>query len=228
MLKIFLNRLKIFTVFIGLLFLTKSISFGPLMGSLKGKLLASQVVLPLSGAFTDGIGLLLIFLTSSILSFSFKFSLYSLATVYHIPSFFAALSFNTGLFSGYLGRLSYISRYINFIIPAICSILFIAHPVGALVPFYVLYWSVPVIIEFWGKTSIFLRALAATFIAHSVGTVFFIYSIPSDANLWLNLAQIVWLERIVLALSITVNYKLINLILNRFKLLNIKFRRIPA
>ena len=213
MLKIFKRQVFKVAGFLMLLFISKLIKFGPILGVLKGNLLASQVVMPLAGILTSGIGLISIFVLSAINSFSFNFTLYSLSTVYHIPSFFASLS----LFSHGNKTLNLFFRSINFVVPASCAILFVINPIGSQIPAYVLYWLIPVFITASGIENMFLKALSATFIAHAVGTVIFVYSVPSDVSLWANLAKIVWLERIVIALGMTVVYKAVVLVKALFK-----------
>lgn len=203
MLKIFKRQVFNVAGFLMLLFISKLIKFGPVIGVLKGNLLASQVVMPLAGILTSGFGLISIFVLSAINSFSFNFTLYSLSTVYHIPSFFASLS----LFNHENKTLNLFFRSINFIVPALCAFLFVANPIGSQIPAYTLYWLIPVIITFSGIQNMFLKALGSTFIAHAVGTVIFVYCVPSDVNLWANLAKIVWLERIIIALGMTLVYK---------------------
>lgn len=216
MLKIFIRRLAVIVALSVLFIISKFLSFGPLMGILKGKILATQVILPLLGAFTGGISLLLISTLYTILYSPFKLSLYFISSVYHIPSFFAALSF--GRFNS--KKLAINSGIINYLIPLICSIAFIAHPVGSFVPFYTLYWGVPVLVQYFNLKSIFARSLAATFVAHALGTVFFIYSFDTDISFWVNLSKIVWLERLVLAASMSSAYLLINYLVLKFKALS--------
>jgi hypothetical protein len=216
MLKIFKRQVFSALGFFILFFICKFIKIGPIFGAIKGNFLASQVVMPISGMLTGGFGIISLFVLSAISNFTFKFSLYSLSTVYHIPSFFASLA----LFTPKNRVLNLLSASVSYIIPLTCAALFIANPIGAQIPAYTLYWVIPVVIAIlgstWGIRNLFLNALRSTFIAHAVGTVIFIYSVPSDLNLWANLAKIVWLERLLLAGFITAGYKLIVFAKSRF------------
>ena len=74
---------------------------------------------------------------------------------------------------------------------------------------YTLYWFIPIAISLMASKHPFLRALRGTFIAHAVGSVIWIYTVPMAAEQWLALIPVVALERSTFALGATLLYYLI-------------------
>ncbi len=110
---------------------------------------------------------------------------------YQLPTLCASLSFSGSrkLFYG--------------VIPALCMILFIAHPASIGGQVYSLYWLVPMILGVCRVQSLYLRSLAATFIAHAVGSVIWLYAGKVSGSAWLALMPVVAIERLVFAGVIT-------------------------
>ncbi|KKQ27157.1 MAG: hypothetical protein US42_C0014G0054 [Candidatus Magasanikbacteria bacterium GW2011_GWC2_37_14] len=106
------------------------------------------------------------------------------------------------------------------LVPAICMIAFWAHPEGRIAWVYALYWLVPIIAYFFYEKSILLRALGTTFTAHAVGGVLFLYILGLKSYVWIGLIPIVWKERGLMAIGITVTFIGFNYL---FSLLNKKF-----
>jgi len=80
---------------------------------------------------------------------------------------------------------------IRLILPIVCMILFISHPVGGAAFAYALYWLIPIALYFVRNKSLFLQALGSTFTAHAVGSVIWLYTVPMSAVLWLGLIPII-------------------------------------
>ena len=102
---------------------------------------------------------------------------------------------------------------ITIMVPALAMIAFWLHPIGAQAWYYALYWTVPVIVKFL-PDRLFLRSLGATFTAHAVGSVLFLYTIPTAPALWIGLIPIVAIERMLFALGISASYVLFTNVLN--------------
>lgn len=121
----------------------------------------------------------------------------------------AALAYHVPTLSGALWLASE-NRLIKISIPLGCMVLFIAHPVGALVPYYILYWILPCVLPCINQLklshSIFIRALASTLTCHAVGSVLWLYSHHTDAAFWNSLIPVVWIERLLFATIITAAY----------------------
>lgn len=116
-----------------------------------------------------------------------------------IPTLLGLISINTE-------KPSRMSLFINIIIPIIAMGAFCIHPVGSTAKVYSLFWLIPIIGEFLyqiGFSSIFIRLLTATFVSHAVGSVLWLYLVPSTTATWISLLTIVPAERFVFAASAT-------------------------
>lgn len=99
------------------------------------------------------------------------------------------------------------------LIAVVCMIAFWLHPVGQQAWFYALYWLLPLIAAF-KKDSLLLRSLGSTFTAHAVGSVGFLYAIPTTPELWIMLIPIVFMERMLMTGGIWVSYPIFNSLFN--------------
>ncbi|MFH1597728.1 MAG: hypothetical protein ABIB97_01470 [Patescibacteria group bacterium] len=108
----------------------------------------------------------------------------------------------------------------NMIVPLLCMILFIAHPQGRQAWYYSLYWLIPVFSEL-KKDRLILRGLGATFTAHAIGSVIFLYAFNLPAAVWIGLIPIVALERGLFAVGIWCSYLIFN---NGLEILNTKVK----
>ena len=117
----------------------------------------------------------------------FSYSLPLLFLLHRLPLFFATVAlkvFDAKIFVG---------------VPCLAMILFCAHPVGNQVFYYSWYWFIPMMIYFFVKDSMVSRALAASFIAHAVGSVIWLYTGNIPAEIWTALMPIVIVERLIIA-----------------------------
>jgi len=100
-------------------------------------------------------------------------------------------------------------------------VLFALHPVGGQAWVYSLYWLIPVIATFFPER-LAGRALGATFTAHAVGSVAYLYMFQSTPAFWLALIPVVAVERLLFASGISVSYVALNSLLakveNKFDL----------
>lgn len=99
------------------------------------------------------------------------------------------------------------------VIPLLCMVLFILHPQGRGAWFYSLYWLIPVAAVFI-KRSLVFNSLGATFTAHAVGSVAFLYAFNLPTETWIALIPIVFLERMLFTGGIAVSYLVMNSLLN--------------
>ncbi|MDZ7798351.1 MAG: hypothetical protein U5L76_01905 [Patescibacteria group bacterium] len=102
----------------------------------------------------------------------------------------------------------------NALIPLICMILFIVHPQGRGAWFYALYWLIPVV-SIFKKQRLLANALGATFTAHAIGSVIFLYAFNLPSAVWISLIPIVAIERGLFALGIWVSYPAFNTLLDK-------------
>jgi hypothetical protein len=92
-------------------------------------------------------------------------------------------------------------------------ILFIMHPVAGDAFAYSFYWLIPIVIYALSYKSTFCRALSATFLAHAVGSIIWLYTVPMTSAQWLSLIPVVAVERLVMACGMTVLYYVLNWVL---------------
>lgn len=98
------------------------------------------------------------------------------------------------------------------LVPVIAMIAFWAHPIGRQVWYYVLFWTIP-LFAYLKKDNLLIRSLGATFTAHAVGGMAWIWAFSLPATVWKNLIPIVISERILFALGISASYIAIRYIL---------------
>jgi hypothetical protein len=99
-------------------------------------------------------------------------------------------------------------------VPVIAMIGFWAHPEGLKAWYYALYWLIPIAMYFLRDNFIFARALGTTFIAHAVGSVLWIWVFNMKAAIWISLIPVVWKERGLMALGITLTFIIFNYLLS--------------
>jgi hypothetical protein len=101
------------------------------------------------------------------------------------------------------------------LVAAACILLFWLNPIGRTwvpvlgisVPagIYTLYWLIPIAAAFY-RQNIIARSLGATFTAHAVGSVAYLYAFSIPAASWLGLIPVVAMERLAFASGIAVSY----------------------
>ena len=105
------------------------------------------------------------------------------------------------------------------IIFPICIILFLLNPIGRQAWGYSLIWLIPFFATF-GKKRLVLNSLGATFTAHAVGSVIFLYSFGLTPAIWMSLIPVVFIERGIFTIGIWLSCLTLNTVLN--KLTNFK------
>ncbi len=130
-------------------------------------------------------------------------------TIRLFPLAFAALYFGTRKY-----------KTIVSFIPLVCMALFIGHPEGRQAWYYSLYWLIPVAASFT-KKSLVMNSLGATFTAHAIGGVTFLYAFNLPAETWIALIPVVFLERMLFTAGIALSYVTMNSLVN---FLAVRFR----
>src|SRR5207237_10360114 len=87
--------------------------------------------------------------------------------------------------------------------------LFIVHPIGSQAFMYSFYWLIPIGLFGLARKTLFLEALGSTFVAHAVGSVIWLYTVPTTAGMWVGLIPIVAVERLLFAMGMVVMYRFI-------------------
>lgn len=93
-------------------------------------------------------------------------------------------------------------------VPIISILVFLAHPIGRQVPYYTLFWMIP-LIAYRFRNNLFMKSLGATFTAHSVGGAAWIWAFNLKAAVWNSLIPVVISERLLFAVGISVSYILV-------------------
>lgn len=99
------------------------------------------------------------------------------------------------------------------IVPILSIISFNVNEVGRSVWYYSLFWTIPLFVYPAVKKSLVARALASTFVAHSVGGAIWIWAFNLPASVWQGLVPVTALERSIMALGIAASYVLMNNVL---------------
>jgi hypothetical protein len=162
--------------------------FGPIAGSFLGPFLGAASVL-----------------VAEILNFLLAGKAFSWVNLFRLtPMLFAAY---------YFGKKG--SKFVA-LVPVMCMALFIMHPVGGQIWYYSLYWLIPLAAAFF-PNRLFMKSLGATFTAHAVGSIIFLYTLPTTLGLWQMLIPVVAFERVMFALGITFSYIAVNAVLSRLE-----------
>ena len=161
---------------------------------------------PVAGGFIGLAGVAAVFLANgaSFVLGSGPFTLWGLAML--APMMFAAYYF-------WKNGERALSDRLSLAIPALAMLAFWLNPVGVQVWYYALYWTIPIIVKFL-PDRLLLRSYGATFTAHAVGSVLFLYMIPTVPALWIALIPVVAFERTVFALGISATYCVFTSVLN--------------
>ncbi len=216
------KRIMFFALFAVLVLIAKQINFSALIGTENQAFTLFQFFGPIAGSFLGpfiGAGTVLIAQLSEMLLFGKAFDFIALFRL--TPMIFAAVYF--GL---------YAKKQFNYtaVIPLLAIIAFVLHPVGQQAWFYSLYWLIPILAAVFSKR-LFFRSLGSTFTAHAIGSIAFLYSIPTTPDLWIALIPIVAVERLLFASGISLSFigfttiltKLENYIPNKIISINKKY-----
>ncbi|MBI5731917.1 MAG: hypothetical protein HY982_00980 [Candidatus Magasanikbacteria bacterium] len=155
-----------------------------------------------SGFIGSGLGVIAVFLMQSANFFLHGAKVVDAGTIIRFfPMLFAVL---------YFGRKS---RLI-LLVPLAAIIAFNLHPQGRAVWYFSLYWLIPLVGYFWRDKFLLARALGATFTAHAVGSVLWLYVFNLPAAVWQSLIPVVAMERLLFTIGIVAVYLVLNNILN--------------
>ncbi|MDP3787832.1 MAG: hypothetical protein Q8Q60_00770 [Candidatus Chromulinivorax sp.] len=167
-------------------FLATFVAFLPfnfIVGSKAALFSYSTMAIPALGSCYSLVYVILYIFTKGLFSFSVPYLFF----LHRLPLLFAATAL----------KMRDIRVYV--IIPLIAIILFCMHPVGHQVFYYSWYWFIPMGIYFFTKDTMHSRALAASFVAHAVGSVVWLYTGNIPAEVWTALMPLVIVERLIIA-----------------------------
>jgi hypothetical protein len=177
-----------------ILIVLRLIKISPLWGGCFSYFSLTDVLMPLSGL--AGFGMACFFFATRIMVRSLFFNIGLIAAVYHIP----------GLCASFYWCNTQLQRAIGIILPVMCMVLFILHPVGRAAALYALLWSIPLLLSLYGARTPLQKSLVSTFIAHSIGSVIWLYTKQLAPAEWLALIPVVIIERFTFACIMTMVY----------------------
>ncbi|MCX6807056.1 MAG: hypothetical protein NT135_02990 [Candidatus Berkelbacteria bacterium] len=197
------NRKKLLFVvlFIILGLIALRIPFTHIVGS-KSTFTAFDFMAPITGGFLGSWFGVLAVLVVELINFFIKGMHLDVTTfVRFFPMLFAAIYFGT-------------KRREIGLVPLVCIVLFLIHPIGRQVYYYPLaFWLLPALLVLL-KKRLLANSLGATMTAHAVGSTAFLYAFNLPVNVWKSLMTIVPFERLTFALGIALSYLVINNVLN--------------
>ncbi len=192
-------KLGIFLILFGVLSLIfYNIDLTYVVGSEDQSFSLFQFIGPVSAGFVSPILAIFMILgvevIQKVLINDFTFSAFSFARFF--PMLAAAY---------YFGVVKKDKRF-GIALPVLGMLLFWMHPIGAEAWGYALLWLIPIVATVFAKQHLLLRSLGATFQAHVVGSVAFLYTIGMPAGAWWALIPIVLVERGMFAAGISITY----------------------
>jgi len=182
-------------------------NFSPILGMENKSFTLFQFFGPIAGAFlgpvfgaiaVGGTEIANFLLTGKVMEFNL-FNIMRFTTI-----MFAALYFGTKA-----------RKNLIALVPIACMALFVLHPIGQQAWPYALYWLIPVAARFYNFKAgkLLSKSVGATFTAHAVGSIAFLYTFGMTPEFWLGLIPIVLFERSMFALGIAASYVTVNSLL---------------
>ncbi len=194
------QKLILGTAFVVLGFLAMQIPFTQLMGA-NIKFSLFDFFGPIVGGFLGSIPAMITVLIMQLANWAWQGFHTDVATLIRfLPMLAAVLYFSKK------------SKW-TLLIPMAAIIAFWAHPEGRAAWYFALYWLIPIAMYFLHGKFIFARALGTTFTAHAVGGALWIWALHMKAAIWISLIPVVWKERGLMALGITLTYLLFKAVL---------------
>src|SRR3989338_926120 len=199
--KIFSEKFFFFVLLITVGFLAMQVPFSKLLGAENIRFSLFDFYGPIAGAFVGSISGVVSVLIMQLVNWGIHGFTLDMGTAIRLfPVLFSVL---------YFARRSRLS----LLVPAVCMIAFWAHPEGRAAWYYALYWTIPFLAYPFYNKFLFARALGATFTQHAVGGALWIWALNMKASLWIGLIPIVWKERMLMALGISLTYIVCNYLL---------------
>ena len=181
---------------LGLVWLSKLVKFSLIVGSVCTFFSLINVVAPLTVLFSGwGGGVFCMLLTGLLGTKSIVGT--SLLAACGLPNFGAGLYLRTA------------NNLFKIALPALCMALFWYQTWGTIGMAYALLWLIPVAVTVFKIEQIYLKSLAATFVAHGIGSVMWVYGANLTPEQWFALIPVAICERVLLACLIGVAYNLV-------------------
>ena len=163
---------------------------------------------PIAGSFLGPIfGITSVFTVEVINLWTKQTPLTTGSVIRLFPTLFAVLYF------AIIANKKYHGKWV-LAIPIVCILAFIAHPIGRQVFYYALmFWTIPVL-AYFKRNNLFIKSLGATFTAHAVGGMMWIWAFNLPASIWNSLIPVVITERLLFASGIALSFVVVKHTLN--------------
>lgn len=197
-----LKKFILITAFTVIGFLAMQVPFSKMLGATNLKFSLFDFYGPIIGAFIGSLPGIILVLIMQLINWAINGFHMDLATVIR---FFPVLAATV-----------YFAKNSKWVlaIPALSIIAFLIHPEGRAAWPYTFYWIIPFVAYFFREKFLFARALGATFTQHALGGALWIWALNMKAGLWMSLIPIVWKERGLMAIGITLTYIAFNYLLS--------------
>lgn len=154
----------------------------------------SSCILPLTGAVLNPLAIVPLFIGHLALRAVFGFGLSMKLLSLYVPGMIASLYWSSR------------SRLLACSISLMSMILFCIHPIGSQAWAYSFYWIIPIGLSLFARQGIMSTSLIATFLAHAVGSIIWLYACPMTPSVWLGLIPVVLAERLLFASGMVLVY----------------------
>jgi hypothetical protein len=213
------KRLIFLFVFVVMVLLAKKINFSPIVGGESQFFTLYQFFGPIAGSFLGPVfgGIAVLFAQlADLFVVGKEWTWINLIRL--TPMIFAAAYFGI--------RFRGNRRFLGMIVPVAAILLFVTHPVGKQAWIYAMWWLIPIVVCLLPEryeNKVFLKGLGATFTAHAVGSVAWLFTFPMEPGQWLALMPVVAYERLMFAMGIAGSYVVLNTVLDKV-LVRLKLR----
>ena len=207
-----LRVLSVLSVFVAVGLLASRINFSSVLGVANQSFTLFQFFAPAAGGFLGGVLGAAAVLATSLIDFVITGKQASLLNIARLlPLAFAAIYFGS---TGKSSRSKSIA-----LVPLAAIVLFVLHPIGGQAwPYAVAFWSIPILFKLFARESILAKSLGATLTAHSVGSVVWLYLVPTTPGFWLALFPVTAFERLLFAAGTAASYVVLNALFSRLPL----------
>lgn len=199
---------KVFFIilFFVLVLLANKVNFSTVVGADKQYFTLFQFFGPIAGAFLGTLyGVLTVFFSQLADFFIVGKEWNYLNLLRLLPMLFAAYYFGSR------------KRAWSVAVPLVCTGLFLLHPLGREAGIYTLFWLIPVLGKLLPEKlpgKLFFRSFGATFTAHAIGSVIWVYTVPMTASQWITLIPVTAYERFLFGMGIAGSYVLMTTVLD--------------
>ncbi|MCB9493787.1 MAG: hypothetical protein H6679_05950 [Epsilonproteobacteria bacterium] len=184
----------------GATYVSSCIKISTLVGSSKFMLSPFAFIVPLVGGLFSPISSVVCFIASWGLLHTLGAK--PLVTM-GIPTLFATLSL---ALSSRTNRRAHrlLNVALHVLVPAFCMGIFITHDgIQGWAMLYSAYWLVPIALHSFARHSLLARMLQSTFLAHAIGSIMWLYTVPMTSEQWTTLIPLVAVERLTFAVIAT-------------------------